>query len=257
MDLGLQGRGAVVTGAAHGIGRSICVELVRAGARVVAADLLAEDLAGTAEACRGLAGSVRTRVADAASAADAAALVAAAEADGGIDVLVNCAGGVCGQTFRPIEEVSDADWDAVVSANLTAAFRMIRAAVPAMKRRGGGRIVNINSGAGRTVSLTGIQAYASAKAGQLGLTRQAAHELGPYGITVNAVAPGFVRSNPATERQWQSYGEAGQRRLVEGLPLRRLGRPEDIAYAVLFLVSDMASWVTGQVLSVDGGSVLI
>jgi 3-oxoacyl-[acyl-carrier protein] reductase len=113
--------------------------------------------------------------------------------------------------------------------------------------------VNISSGAGRSVSLTGIQAYASAKAGQIGFTRQMAHELGPFGITVNCIAPGFVRSNPTTERQWQSYGEDGQRRLIEGIALRRLGRPEDIANGVRFFVSARASWITGQVLSIDGG----
>lgn len=103
------------------------------------------------------------------------------------------------------------------------------------------------------MSLTGIQAYASAKAAQIGLTRQLAHELGPWGITVNNIAPGFVRSNPTTERQWQSYGEDGQRQLVERIALRRLGSPDDIAHGVLFFASDYAGWVTGQVLSVDGG----
>jgi len=113
--------------------------------------------------------------------------------------------------------------------------------------------VNISSGAGLGVSLTGIQAYASAKAGQIGLTRQLAHELGPFGITVNNVAPGFVRSNPTTERQWDSYGPEGQRALIERIALRRLGAPADIAHAVLFFASEFASWITGQVLSVDGG----
>ena len=103
------------------------------------------------------------------------------------------------------------------------------------------------------ISLTGIQAYASAKAASIALTRQLGHELGPFGITVNCVAPGFVRSNPASEKQWQSYGEAGQRALVEGIALRRLGTPDDIANAVLFFASDAAAWVTGQTLSVDGG----
>jgi 3-oxoacyl-[acyl-carrier protein] reductase len=84
-------------------------------------------------------------------------------------------------------------------------------------------------------------------------SRQLAHELGPHGITVNCIAPGFVRSNPATERQWQAYGEEGQKALVDGIALKRLGQPEDIAHAVLFLASDYAGWITGQVLSVDGG----
>jgi 3-oxoacyl-[acyl-carrier protein] reductase len=124
---------------------------------------------------------------------------------------------------------------------------------PGMKAARAGRIVNISSGAGLGVSLTGIQAYASAKAAQIGLTRQLAHELGPWGITVNNIAPGFVRSNPATERQWEAYGEARQRELVESIALKRLGTPEDIAYGVLFFASDNASWITGQVLSIDGG----
>ena len=122
-----------------------------------------------------------------------------------------------------------------------------------MKAARCGRIVNISSGAGLGISLTGIQAYASAKAAQIGLTRQLAHELGPWGITVNNIAPGFVRSNPTTERQWESYGAEGQRALVDRIALKRLGTPDDIAYGVLFFASDYAGWITGQVLSIDGG----
>jgi 3-oxoacyl-[acyl-carrier protein] reductase len=125
-----------------------------------------------------------------------------------------------------------------------------------MKERGWGRIVNISSGAGRSVSLTGIQAYASAKAGQIGFTRQMAHELGRYGITVNCIAPGFVLSNPTTQKQWESYGEEGQARLVNGIAVRRLGAPEDIANGVRFFVSDDSSWITGQTISIDGGHAL-
>jgi 3-oxoacyl-[acyl-carrier protein] reductase len=154
---------------------------------------------------------------------------------------------------RPLEEVSREDWRAIVDVNMTAAFLCAQAVAPAMKRRGRGRIVNISSGAGLGVSLTGIQAYASAKAGQIGLTRQLAHELGPFGITVNCVAPGFVRCNPTTERQWEAMGEAGQGRLLESIALRRLGTPEDIARAVGFLAGDEAAWITGQTLAVDGG----
>jgi 3-oxoacyl-[acyl-carrier protein] reductase len=176
-----------------------------------------------------------------------------AAAGHGLHVLVNCAGGVLNQVGRPVEDVSRRDFDAIVAVNLTGVFNTTRAAAPSMKSAGYGRIVNISSGAGLGVSKTGIQAYAAAKAGQIGLTRQLGHELGPFGITVNCVAPGFVRSNPATERQWQAYGPLGQEALVEGIALRRLGTPSDIAEAVLFLASDRASWITGQVLSVDGG----
>ena len=118
---------------------------------------------------------------------------------------------------------------------------------------GGGRIIVISSRAGLGVGLTGIQSYAAAKAGQLGLVRQLAHEPGPFCITVNAVAPGFPRSNPDSEKQWQSYGPEGQARMVEGIALRRLGRPEDIAHAVFFLASEYAGWISGQTLPVGGG----
>ena len=158
-----------------------------------------------------------------------------------------------GQVGRPLEEVSPEEWQVIFDVNLTGAFNFSQAVAPGMKEQRFGRIVNISSGAGLRVSLTGIQAYASAKAGLIGLTRQLAHELGPFGITVNCIAPGFIRCNPTTERQWESYGAEGQRRLVEAIATRRLGRPEDIAHAALFFSSDFASWITGQTLSVDGG----
>ena len=243
----------MVTGAAHGFGREICRQLAAAGATVWGCDLLADELEETAALCGE---RCRVRTVDVTDADAVDAFVREVEADGGrgrIDVLVNDAGGVLGQVGRPVEEVPPADFDAILAANLTASFLTARAAVPGMKAAGYGRIVNVSSGAGLGPSKTGIQAYAAAKAGQINLTRQLAHELGPFGITVNAVAPGFVRSNPSTERQWRAYGEDGQRRLIEGISLRRLGTPEDIAWAVLFLASDRARWITGQVLPVDGG----
>jgi 3-oxoacyl-[acyl-carrier protein] reductase len=160
---------------------------------------------------------------------------------------------VLGQVGRPLEAISPKEWRAIFDVNVNGAFYFSQTVAAGMKRGKFGRIINISSRAGLEISLTGIQAYASAKAAQIGLTRQLAHELGPWGITVNNVAPGFVRSNPATERQWQSYGEEGQKRLVESIALKRLGTPDDIAHAVLFFASDYAGWITGQVLSVDGG----
>jgi 3-oxoacyl-[acyl-carrier protein] reductase len=103
-------------------------------------------------------------------------------------------------------------------------------------------------------SLTGIQAYTAAKHALIGLTRQLAMDYGPYGITVNSIAPGFVLSNDATRRQWDSYGKSGQEQLVNRIYTRRLGQPEDIAHAASFLASDKANWITGQVLQVDGGT---
>ena len=174
-------------------------------------------------------------------------------ATGRIDILVNNAGGVLGQVGRPLEDVSPEEWQAIFDVNVSGAFFFSQAVAPGMKAARGGSIINISSGAGLGISLTGIQGYASAKAAQIGLTRQLAHELGPWGITVNNVAPGFVRSNPTTERQWESYGAEGQRALVNSIALARLGSPEEIAHAVLFFASDYARWITGQVLSVDGG----
>jgi 3-oxoacyl-[acyl-carrier protein] reductase len=145
------------------------------------------------------------------------------------------------------------EWQSIFDVNVTGAFHLAQAVAPGMKSARSGRIINISSGAGLGVSLTGIQAYASAKAAQIGLTRQLAHELGPWGITVNSIAPGFVRSNPATERQWEAYGPNGQRELLDRIALKRLGTPEDIAHGVLFFASEYASWITGQVLSIDGG----
>src|SRR5919204_5305695 len=225
----LSGRVAIVTGTKHGIGAGIAAALADAGAEVHGADLDTVDVT------------------------DEGQVEAFVRSVGPVDILVNNAGGVVGQVGRPLEDVSLADWQAVVDTNLTSTFLCTRAVAPGMKERRYGRIVNISSGAGRSVSLTGIQAYASAKAGQIGFTRQTAHELGPYGITVNSIAPGFILSNPASIRQWESYGEAGQRALLERIATRRLGRPQDIANGVLFFVAEEASWVTGQVLSIDGG----
>ena len=244
-------RTVVITGAAHGIGRAIAMAFAAQGARVWLADLLEAELNDNAQACIAVgAAAAEAVVVDVTSREQVAALF---ERSGGADVLVNVAGGVLGQVGQPIEEVTADQWQKVLDVNLTGTFNCSQAAVPGMKQRGGGRIVNISSGAGLRVSLTGIQAYASAKAGQIGFTRQLAHELGQFGITVNNVAPGFVLSNPATEKQWASYGEDGQQALINSIATRRLGRPEDIANGVLFFASDEASWVTGQVLSVDGG----
>ena len=249
MNIGFDGQTVIVTGAGHGFGRAMAQSFMARGAQVYGCDVNAEGLAETARltGCETVVVDVGDR------AAVQAAIGDILTATGRIDVLVNNAGGVQGQAGRPIEQISAQDWQVIFDVNLSGTFFMAQAVAPAMKRQNSGRIVNISSGAGRTISLTGIQAYASAKAGQIGLTRQLAHELGPWGITVNCVAPGFIRSNPSTERQWEAMGEARQQALIDGIALRRLGSPDDIAHAVMFFASAQAGWITGEVLGVDGG----
>lgn len=251
----LAGRVAIVTGAAHGIGRAICMELAREGSSVWACDILDRELDETRREVESIAPEAcRVARVDVTNTRQVSALVEEITyPDGRLDALVNCAGGVAGQSMRPIEEVSDDEWRKIFSINLDGAFHFTRAVAPHIKARGSGAIVNISSGAGRSYSLTGIQAYAAAKAGLIGFTRQTAMELGPFGIRVNSIAPGFVRSNPATEKQWDAMGAEGQRTFLDSLALRRLGKPEEIARAVVFFVSDDASYITGQTISVDGG----
>ena len=244
----------IVTGAAHGFGQTIALEFAARGAKVWACDVDQEGLLETARRAASEGLEVETRVVDVTNPLEVGTFVAeVARSKGKIEVLVNNAGGVLGQVGRPLEEVTPLEWRAIFAVNVDGAFYFSQAVAPLMKAAKHGRIVNISSGAGLGISLTGIQAYASAKAAQIGLTRQLAHELGAWGITVNNVAPGFVRSNPTTERQWESYGQEGQRKLLEGVALRRLGSPQDIAHAVMFFASEGAGWITGQVLGVDGG----
>jgi 3-oxoacyl-[acyl-carrier protein] reductase len=247
MHIEFHSKTVIVTGAAHGFGRAISQAFAERGATVWACDILPDEL----EETRASAGeNCQVRTVDIRSRAAVFELVREA---GHVDILVNNAGGVLGQVGRPLEDVPEDDWHNIFAVNVDGAFFLSQAVAPGMKAARSGRIVNISSGAGLGVSLTGIQAYASAKAALINLTRQLAHELGAWNITVNCIAPGFVRSNANTEKQWQSYGEDGQRLLVEGIALKRLGTPQDIAHGVLFMASEYAEWMTGQVVSIDGG----
>lgn len=249
LDTDFSSRVVLVTGAAQGIGAEIAKSFVEAGATVYAADMDADGLAATAG---GL--GIGHFALDLSDGDATATMVRAIHDDAGrLDIVAHAAGGVRGQIGRPVEDVSMEDWRRIFESNVDAAFCLARAVAPLMKEQGFGRIINISSGAGLRPSLTGIQAYAAAKHALIGLTRQLSLELGPHGVTVNSVAPGLVLSNPSTRKQWASYSDEKQRAIIQATHTRRLGEPEDIAAAVLFLASTSASWISGQVLSVDGG----
>jgi 3-oxoacyl-[acyl-carrier protein] reductase len=245
MNIDFAGQSVLVAGAARGIGRGIVEAFAERGAQVFAADRLRAEMTGLPAHQTALDLLNKTAVRN---------WIATGETIAGrsADVLVYVAGGVLGQSAKPLEEVDEEAWRAVLDVNLTGAFLSAQAVAPGMKRRGKGRIVFIASGAGLRTSLTGIQAYASAKAGEIGLARQLGQELGPFGVTVNAVAPGFQRTSPDYERQWQSYSSDRQESMIANTARRRAGTPQDIAHAVMFLASDYADFITGQVLSVTG-----
>ena len=242
-------RVVLVTGAAQGIGAAIARAFTASGATVHIADIDGDGLTRVARDI-GATGHV-TDLAMRQPCTELAGTIAAA--NGRLDILVHAAGGVRGQTGRPLEEVSERDWKDIFAANVDSAFWLAQAVAPLMKKHGQGRIISISSGAGLKPSLTGIQAYTAAKHALVGLTRQLSAELCAHGITVNSVAPGLVLSNPTTRRQWESYAGDRQQQILASTHARRLGEPEDIAAAVLYFASDAAGWVSGQVLSVDGG----
>jgi 3-oxoacyl-[acyl-carrier protein] reductase len=248
MKLSFQGKRVAVSGVGLGFGRAIALQFADLGAEVYGCDIR-QDLLDT------LAGSpVQTKNVDLIDRAAGAMWIKAIEDSGGpVDILVNNLGGLVGASAHPIDQMPDEDWDRIFAVNIHASFVLARAVTAGMKARGSGRIINISSGAGLQASLTGNQAYCSSKHAVIGLTRQLAHELGQFGILVNSVAPGFVVTSPDTSRQWESYSAERQDALINGVAMRRLGRPEDIANAVLFFASDLAGFVNGQVLSVDGG----
>jgi 3-oxoacyl-[acyl-carrier protein] reductase len=237
---------AVITGGAQGIGRAIAELLAKRGAHVVIADINLEKAEATAQAIAASTGrraiAIKTNVIDSES---TRAMVDRTIAElGHIDILINNAG-----TTRDnlIVRISDADWDLVLGINLKGAFNCSKAAARPMMKQRSGRIVNISSVSG-LAGQAGQTNYSSSKAGLIGFTKALAREVGSRGITVNAVAPGFVPTDLTNDLLAKVADEA-----IKATPLGRLGAVEDIAYAVAFLVSDEAAFITGQVLSVDGG----
>lgn len=249
----LAGKSAFVTGAGQGIGEAIALALAADGAAVAVVDLNGERAAGVASAITGAGGKAVGIACDVSDPAQVEQAVRQArEALGPITVLVNSAGGMMGAKKRPVEEVPDSEWHQVVAVNLTGSFYTARAIVPDMKMANWGRIINISSGAGRSHSRTGIHAYTAAKAGVHGLTRQLAIELGGFGITANAVAPGMIAS-PLGKAEMARRTEEQRQKVVESIAVGRMGEPSEIADAVAFLASPKGGYITGQTIGVDGG----
>ncbi len=249
-SLTLEGRVAVVTGSSRGIGRAIALELANRSASVVvnyrssheAADEVVQQIQSNG-------GKAVAFQADVSHIDQAQALVQTAVSElGGLDILVNNAG-IIRDTL--IMMMSEDDWDAVIDTNLKSTFNCSKAAVRHMMRQRSGRIINITSVAGR-MGNPGQTNYSASKAGQIGFTKALAREVASRNITVNAVAPGFVDTDILAETP-----ESAIEAILNITPLGRIGRPEEIAFAVAFLASDQAAYITGQVLGVDGGVAMI
>lgn len=245
MKIDLTGRVALVTGSTRGIGRAIATTLAGAGARVA---VVGRERARAEEAASQLGGEARGFSCDVADTASVAALVEEVEKTfGSLDILVNNAGLTRDNLLMRIK---DADWDAVLDANLRGAFASIRAASRGMMKRRWGRIINIASIVGITGN-KGQANYAASKAGLIGLTKSVAKELGSRNILCNAVAPGFIETDMTA-----AMTPDARAALSGQIPLERLGKPEDIAGTVAFLASEHAAYITGQVFVVDGGMVM-
>jgi 3-oxoacyl-[acyl-carrier protein] reductase len=244
-QIDLSGKNALVTGSTRGIGRAIAETLANSGARVA---VVGRDLQKAQEAAAAVGSGAQGFACDVTDTAAVAKLVADVEAAfGSIDILVNNAGIT---RDNLVMRLKDEDWDAVQNANLRGAFASIRAVSRGMMKRRSGRIINVSSIVG-IIGNKGQSNYAASKAGLIALTKSVAKELGSRNILVNAVAPGFIDTEMTAAMTPEARAALGQQ-----IALERLGDPKDVAAAVAFLASDLASYITGQVLVVDGGMVM-
>jgi NAD(P)-dependent dehydrogenase (short-subunit alcohol dehydrogenase family) len=253
VEISLEGKTAVVAGGGRGIGAAVSEYLGLAGASVVVVDKSEERATATAERIRADGGTAVPVVADLLQSSDSAEIAERAVREyGGIDILANVAGGAWAYApVRRLHDIPDEEWDLVVGLNLRYVFTLSREVIRVMLRQGrGGSIVNVASVAG-VFSSPNSSHYGAAKAGVISLTRTLAHEYGKEGIRVNSVAPGRIET-PATPAA--SLGETDGSEYQETIPLGFVGQPIEIAKAVAFFASDLASYVTGQILMVDGGA---
>ncbi|MBN1349130.1 3-oxoacyl-[acyl-carrier-protein] reductase [candidate division KSB1 bacterium] len=239
---------AIITGAARGIGKAIALGLAQEGAAVVISDIMSELAEQTAREITESGGKAIAISANVTHAAEAEELVKAAnEKLGAVDILVNNAGIT---RDNLIIRMSEAEWQAVIDVNLKGCFNCLKAAAKVMMKQRSGRIINISSIVG-LIGNAGQANYAASKAGMIGITKSAAKELASRGITVNAIAPGFIETEMTA-----NLGDEVKAAFLKNIPLKRPGTPKDIADAVVFLASPEASYITGQVLTVDGGMVM-
>lgn len=259
MDLGLRGKGVIVTGGASNIGRAIVLAFAGEGARVLLADIDADRARLTAEEAGSEVEVWATDVTDWDSAQAMAGR--AEELFGGVDVLVNCAGWTVDRLFV---EKPRAEWEREIAVDMWGFINCTRAVLDGMIARQAGRIVSIGSDAGR-IGEWREAVYSGTKAGVIAMSKAIAREVGRYGITLNVVCPGFVPGQPGTSgrdsvwaaEQGSQFTPEVLERVARSYPLRRLGTPEDVAPAVLFMASEKGSYITGQTLSVDGGYAMI
>lgn len=260
---GLEGRVAIVTGAASGIGRAIVHRLAREGVRLALVDVYEGGLQRLGREVDKA--SVYSFVVDLTDPGEVAGLAGRVPREvGDVSFLVNVVGGPVAPSHQdplptlpdrasPIEEIDDLGWSRILATNLTTAFLVCRAFVPGMKARRSGRIVNFSSIAARRGSdRVGVH-YAAAKGGVIGLTKTLALELGPWGITVNAIAPGYINTERIEAAAWGRQSPEQHRALLGAIPLGRLGRPDDIAGVVALLCSDSGGYVSGATIDVNGG----
>jgi 3-oxoacyl-[acyl-carrier protein] reductase len=247
--LKLGDRVAIVTGGARGIGKAIAETLLREGAKVVLVDVDEERLAASKKELEGKGGFLLAIPLDITKNSEVKGRVAEVlNTFGRIDILVNNAGIIRRGT---VETVTEEDWDRVIEVNLKGTFNCCRAVVAAMKRQGYGKIVNVSSIAGKLGDITSAPGYGPSKAAVDALTKTLARQLARYGINVNAVSPHAIETEMSA--QWT---EERRKEIIASIPLGRLGKPEDVAAAVLFLASDSASFITGEILDVNGGALM-
>lgn len=259
----LKDKVSLVTGSAKGIGRAIAIALAREGSDVVINDIDVEPVDSVVREIQEMGKRSMPMIADVCNREQVTDMIdKCVETLGGIDILVNNAGGSMGTPTslppKQLSDVTDAHWDLVIDTNLKGTFLCTQGALKYMKQQKSGKIVNISSVGARIGDRAGSPHYCAAKAGVLGLMRHVAKEVGPYGINVNNVCPGFIISGPRIEKLWQDRRETGKAdALLSQIALGRTGTVEEVASVVVFLCSDEASYITGATIDVNGGYVVL